>query len=223
MRPLVIVRPEPGASTTAAAAERAGLRPLVMPLFEIEPVEWQAPGTSGWDGLLLTSANAARFGGDELGRLRDLPAYCVGESTATVARDAGFSIATVGKGGVDALLALLPGGLRLLHLCGTDRRQPDSPKQTISAVPVYRASELPPPSSLPQLAGAVVAVHSPRSAARLGVVADEAGLRRETIAIVAISGEAAAAAGDGWQSVSAAAEPTDSALLALASSLCNKR
>lgn len=223
MRPLVIVRPEPGASATAAAAERAGLRPLVMPLFEVEPVEWRAPGTSRFDGLLLTSANAVRSGGDELGRLRDLPAYCVGESTAAVAREAGFSVAAVGEGGIDALLALIPGGLRLLHLCGTDRRQPDAPKQTISAVPVYRAVELPPPSSLSQLAGAVVAVHSPRSAARLGSVADEAGLRRETIAIVAISGEAAAAAGVGWQSVSAAAEPADSALLALASSLCNKR
>lgn len=223
MRPLVIVRPEPGASATAAAAERAGLLPIVMPLFRIEPVEWRAPGTSRLDGLLLTSANAVRFGGDELGQLRELPAYCVGESTAAMARDSGFSIAAVGRGGIDALLELLPGGLRLLHLCGMDRREPDAPRQTVSAVPVYNAAELPPPTSLPQLAGAVVAVHSPRAAARLGVVADDEGLRRDTIAIVAISGEAAAAAGDGWQSVSAAAEPSDSALLALASSLCNKR
>lgn len=223
MRPLVIVRPEPGASATAAAAQQAGLRPLVLPLFRIEPVEWRVPRTSPFDGLLLTSANAVRFGRDELGRLSGLPAYCVGESTAAAARDAGFSIATVGEGGIDALLELLPGNLRLLHLCGTERREPAAPKQTISAVPVYRAAELPPPTSLSQLAGAVVAVHSPRSADRLGVVADETGLRRETIAIVAISGEAAAAAGDGWQSVSAAGEPTDAALLALASSLCNKR
>lgn len=223
MRPLVIVRPEPGASATAAAAERAGLHPLVMPLFQIEPVEWQVPDTSRVDGLLLTSANAVRFGGDGLGRLRDLRAFCVGESTAAAARDAGFSIAATGEGGIDALLAFLPGGLRLLHLCGTDRRRPDAPEQTISAVPVYRAAELPPPDSLSHLAGAVVAVHSPRSAARLGTVADKAGLRRETVRIVAISPESAAAAGGGWQSVSAAAEPTDSALLALASSLCNKR
>lgn len=223
MRPFVIVRPEPGASATATAAEQAGLRPLVMPLFEIEPVEWRAPGTARLDGLLLTSANAVRFGGDELGRLRALPAYCVGESTAAMARDSGFSIAAVGKGGIDALLELLPGDLRLLHLCGTGRREPDAPKQTVSAVPVYRASELPPPRSLFHLAGAVVAVHSPRAAARLTVVADQAGLRREAVEIVAISPEAAAAAGDGWQSVSAAAEPTDSALLVLASSLCNNR
>lgn len=223
MRPLVIVRPEPGASATATAAERAGLRPIVMPLFRIEPVEWRRPGRSGLDGLLLTSANAVRFGGDKLGRLRDLPAYCVGESTAAVARDTGFSIAAVGTGGIDALLEQLPRGLRLLHLCGTDRREPDAPKQTISAVPVYKAAELPRSSSLSQMAGAVVAVHSPRSAARLAAVADDAGLRRETVAIVAISGEAAAAAGDGWESVLAAEVPTDSALLALASSLCNKR
>lgn len=223
MRPLVIVRPEPGASATAAAAEQAGLKPVVMPLFEIEPVEWRAPASTKFDGLLLTSANAVRFGGGELGRVRDLPAYCVGEATAAVARDAGLSIAVVGKGGVDSLLAQLPGDLRLLHLCGSDRRQPAAPRQTIHAVPVYRSAEFPPPSTLSQLAAAVVAVHSPRSAARMRVVADETGLRRQTIAIIAISPEAAAAAGDGWQSVSAAAEPTDSALLALASSLCNKR
>lgn len=223
MRPLVIVRPEPGASATAAAARRAGLSPVVMPLFRIEPVEWRAPGTSQFDGLLLTSANAVRFAGDELPGLGGLPAYCVGDSTAAAARNAGLSVAVVGDGGIDALLALLPKSLRLLHLCGTDRREPGAPKQAISAVPVYRAAELPPPTSLSQLAGTVVAVHSPRSAARLRVVADEKGLRRETVAIVAISSEAAAAAGDGWQSVSVAEEPTDSALLALASSLCNKR
>lgn len=223
MRPLVIVRPEPAASATAAAAEQAGLQPVVMPLFKIEPVEWRAPASNAFDGLLLTSANAVRFGGRELGRIHHLPAYCVGQATAAVARDAGLSIAAVGQGGVDALLARLPGNLRLLHLCGTGRRQPDAPIQTISAVPVYRAAELPPPSSLSQLAGAVVALHSPRSAARMRVVADEVGLPRQSIAIVAISPEAAAAAGDGWQSVTAAAEPTDSALLALASSLCNNR
>ena len=223
MRPLVIVRPEPGASATAKAAEQIGLSAVVMPLFEVEPVAWRAPRTDGFDGLLLTSANAVRCGGDELGRLRNLPVHCVGESTAAEARDAGFSIATVGSGGVDALLALIPPSFRLLHLCGADRREPCEPKQTIRSIPVYRAAERPPPEAFNDLQSAVIAVHSARSASRVAAVADEAGLRREAIAIVAISGDAAAAAGDGWQTVTAAGEPSDVALLALAASLCNNR
>lgn len=221
MRPLVIVRPEPGASATASAAEQLGLTALVMPLFTIEPVKWRAPDAAGFDGLLLTSANALRHGGAELGRLQSLPAHCVGEATAAAARDAGFSIATIGNRGVEALLDPLPAGLRLLHLCGADRIEPASPRHSIHAVPVYRAADLPALKSLKHLDSPVIAVHSPRSGSRLSQVAGEARLRRDQVAIVAISAEAAAAAGDGWESVRAAAEPSDPALLALAASLCN--
>ena len=221
MRPLVIVRPQPGASATANAAEQLGLRAVVMPLFEIEPVEWSAPDTDGFDGLLLTSANAVRYGGEQLKRLQDLPCHCVGDATAAEARDSGFCIATAGSGGVDALLAMLPPDLRLLHLSGTDRREPDDPAQTIHAVAVYRAAELPPLQSFRNLRGAVIAVHSPLSAARVAAVAQEAGIDRASIAIAAISADTAASVGEGWQTVKAAAEPNDTALLALAASLCN--
>ena len=85
MRPLVILRPEPGASATARAAAALGLDPLVIPLFVVEPVEWVAPDPAGFDALLLTSANAIRNGGAELERVRGLPAVCVGEGTAAAA------------------------------------------------------------------------------------------------------------------------------------------
>lgn len=221
MRPLVIVRPEPGASTTARAAEQLGLCTIVMPLFEIKPVDWKPPVPADFDGIVLTSANAVRFGGEGLQKLGKLPAYCVGEATAAEARDAYLSIAAVGSGGIEALLALLPPDLRLLHLCGTERRAPNVPRQTIHAIPVYRAVELPPPGSISDIDGAVVAVHSPRSASRLSAIADSAGLGRESIAIAAISADAATAAGEGWQTVEAARQPNDADLLALAASLCN--
>lgn len=221
MRPLIIVRPEPGASASASAAEQLGLKAVVMPLFVVQPVEWRAPDPTKFDGLLLTSANAVRHGGAEIDRVRDLPAHCVGEATAAAARDAGFSIASVGAGGLDALLAKLSGDMWLLHLCGRDRREPQAPRQSIRVVPVYEAVRLPPPKSPEAFEGAVVAVHSPRAASRLAELADEEGLRRETIAIAAISEEAAAAAGAGWAAAKSAAEPSDSALLALAASLCN--
>lgn len=223
MRPLVIVRPEPGANESARAAEKLGLRTLVMPLFAVESVQWDVPDPEQFDALLLTSANAVRHGGSGLSRIRDLPAHCVGGATAAAARAGGFTIASVGEGRVDALLESLPPDLQLLHLCGVHRREPQSPRQAICAVPVYRAKEIPAPEDLNTAAGAVVAVHSPRAASRLATAVDEAGLGRETIAVAAISTEAAQAAGDGWEQIAAAAEPSDSALLALAASLCNNR
>ena len=222
MRPLVIVRPEPGASATAKAAEQIGLTALAMPLFEVQPQPWPAPKAADFDGLLLTSANAVRHAGEKISQLRSLPSHCVGESTAAEARAAGLCVSTVGHGGIEALLELLPPGLRLLHLCGAERREPSAPRQSIQPLPVYRAAELPPPNGVNQLESAVIAVHSPRAASRMAEVADELGLRREGSAIAAISAESAAAAGDGWQSVEVSNEPTDAALLALASSLCNK-
>lgn len=223
MRPLVIVRPEPGASATARAAEKLGLNVIVMPIFATEPVEWRPPDSGLFDALLLTSANAVRHAGGAIGVFRSLPAHCVGEATAAAAREAGLRVASVGSGGIDALLGELPGGLRLLHLCGMDRREPRDPKQLIRALPVYRAVELAVPDNLGRIEGAVVAVHSPRAASRLAELAAQVGLQRETIAIAAISAEAVAAAGHGWERIEAAGEPNDAALLALASRLCNNR
>lgn len=220
MKPLVILRPEPGASATAAAARKAGLDLLVLPLFEIEPIQWSAPEAGDFDGLLLTSANAIRFGGLALAALRSLPVHAVGEATAAVARDFGFEVETVGSSGVDALLCCLPPDLRLLHLCGEDRRLPATARHEIVAVPVYRAAELPCPAELAQIEEAVVLVHSPRAGARLNALA---GRVRERISIAAISANAAAAAAGGWQRVEIASEPSERALLALAARLCQNR
>jgi uroporphyrinogen-III synthase len=218
MRPLVIVRPEPAASATAAAARQLGLGPVILPLFELEPVEWRASDPNDFDALLVTSANALLFGGAELARLKPLPAHCVGEATAAAARDRGFAIASIGSGGVNSLLGSLPDGLRLLHLCGAERREPAGTRQVITAVPVYRAAAIDPPAAFTSLREAVIAVHSPRAAARLADISTQ----KEFLSIAAISEAAAEAAGAGWKQVRSAAGPTDSALLALAAELCNK-
>jgi uroporphyrinogen-III synthase len=194
-----------------------------MPLFAVEPVAWRAPSPEGFDALLLTSANAIRHGGPELERLSTLPAHCVGEATAAAARDAGFAVAGVGSGGVEALLRSVPPDLRLLHLCGVDRYEPEEPSHSIAGIAVYRSETLPPPENFGRIEGSVVAVHSPRAAAHLAALATEMRIQRQSVAIAAISSRAAGAAGDGWARVEAAAEPDDSALLALASRLCNNR
>jgi uroporphyrinogen-III synthase len=49
MRRLVILRPEPGASATADRARAMGLEPVVMPLFKVEPVDWETPDAGSFD------------------------------------------------------------------------------------------------------------------------------------------------------------------------------
>lgn len=217
MRRLVVLRPEPGASATVERARDRGLDAFAVPLFRIEPVPWRAPDADLFDGLLMTSANAVRHSGGSIATLQGLPVYAVGEATAEAARLAGFEISLVGDGGVDPLLASIEPGLRLLHLCGEDRRVPQAPIQVITPLIVYRAKPVEAPD-LSLIDAAVVLVHSPRAGYRLA----ELVRRRASISIAAISEAAATSVGSGWAEVEIAEEPTDDALLALAARLCDK-
>jgi uroporphyrinogen-III synthase len=108
MRQLLLVRPEPGLSASAERARQAGLDVIARPLFRIEPLDWEAPDPHGYDGLLLTSANALRYAGSRLDGLKSLPAHAVGPATADAARAAGLKVATVGEDDLTDLLARLP-------------------------------------------------------------------------------------------------------------------
>lgn len=221
MRRLIVLRPEPGAGATVERARALGLDAVAMPLFRIEPLDWQAPEAGGFDALLLTSANAVRHGGDQLQQLRGLKAYAVGDATAAAARDAGFDIAATGDSGVERLLGSLDAGMTLLHLCGEDRTHTEA-RQSITPLPVYRADALDAPAGLAGIVGATLAVHSPRAGRRLRALAATAGIDRAQVRIAAISPAAADAAGPGWQRCEAAEAPSDEALLELAARLCDK-
>lgn len=214
MRRLVVLRPEPGASATVERARELGLEAVSVRLFEIEPLEWEMPEAGGFDGLLVTSANAARHLGTEL---RILPVYAVGEATADAARELGYAIARVGDSGVDQLLGSIDRDLKLLHLCGTDRREPRKPRQRITSIVVYRSVPVDRPD-LGTAGDAVILVHSPRAGRRLAELMGERG----SAIIAAISPAAAETVGDGWAAVESAEKPNDDALLALAARLCNK-
>lgn len=220
MRRLIIVRPEPGASASVREAAALGLDAVAMPLFAIEPLTWDVAEPGQFGGLLLTSANALRHGGEGLRKLRGLPVHAVGEATAAAARDAGFEVATSGHAGVERLLGSIDPDLRLLHLCG-EHRTPVQSSQPITEVPVYRSAQLPAPLQFSQIEGQVVAVHSARAAARVGELADQQRLDRSSVAIAAISQSAALAAGSGWQICAVAERPDSAALLALAARLCD--
>lgn len=216
MRRLIVLRPQPGASATVEKARAMGLEAVAIPLFEVQPLAWDAPEAAGFDGLLLTSANPLRHGGEGLHKLRGLPAYAVGEATAEAARAAGFDVAATGDEGIERLLGSIEADLKLLHLCGADRREPGAVRQQVTAIPVYRAAAI--DADVSDAAGAVALVHSPRAAHRFAKLAQE----KVSIAVAAISAAAADAAGPGWEQVEVADRPSDEALLALAARLCNK-
>ena len=218
MRRLIVLRPEPGAGATVERARQRGLEASATPLFEIRPVPWDVPDVRAFDALLLTSANAVRCAGPGLERLRALPVHAVGEATARAASEAGLTVASIGSGGADALLATIDPRAKLLHLCGEHRRRPADARRPITPVVAYRSKPLDPPPDFAEAQGSVVLVHSPRAGQRLAeLIAD-----RATIAIAAVSPAAADSVGSGWEAIAAADSPTADALLALAEQLCEK-
>jgi len=216
MLPLLVLRPEPGASRTADKARKLGLAPVLLPLFAAVARPWSGPDPDTFDALMLTSANASRHGGAALARYTGLPAYAVGEATADAARSAGFAQVTVGDADAAALVARIErdGHRRVLHLAGADRIDVAS-ACAITAVTVYAVEDC--PVDLPT-GDAVALLHSPRAARRFAAICPA----RERIDIAAISSAAAAAAGPGWRSVHAVARPDDDAMLELAACLCNR-
>jgi uroporphyrinogen-III synthase len=221
---LLILRPEPGASATAARATAAGFEPVVLPFFEIQPRSWAAPDAADFDALLITSSNAIRHAGRESDGLKSLPVHTVGERSAAGARDQGFIIASTGQAGIEATLvsAAQMGHRRLLWLSGEDRREPSNTHGArLDIRTVYAAKPLPIPADAAEIINCadIIALHSPRAAILFGETADALGLNRARLALIAFSPAIAAAAGDGWGGVAISKMPEDSALLSAAADL----
>ncbi|MGA1798403.1 uroporphyrinogen-III synthase [Sphingomonas sp. 4RDLI-65] len=228
MRPVVVLRPEPGNTRTADALRALGLEVRQVPLFAVAPVVWTAPDPAGFDGLLLTSANAVRHGGGGLDLFKRLPVVAVGAATAAAASEAGFAVAVTGSEDARAVVAEARdrGFARLLHLAGRDRAQSDATIDGIGdgigdgagveTVTVYASDAVPLDADIGRsFENALVLVHSARAAARLGdIVAGRAD--RARIEIVAISRAVGDAAGQDWAAVSIAPQPSDPALVSLA-------
>lgn len=221
MTKVIVLRPEPGASETVNRAKARGLDAFALPLFAIEPINWSAPEPGGFDALLLTSANAVRFGGEQLASLRGLPVHAVGKASGEAARDAGFDIASSGDAGVERLLGSLEADLKLLHLCGEDRTETDA-RQEITVVAVYRSKVIAPGPDIGVAHDQCAVLHSPRAAQRFAELVGQQGADRSDITIVAISNATAEAAGSGWKRIAIADHPTDDAVLALVDRLCDK-
>lgn len=219
-RPVLVLRPEPGAARTVARLQAKGVSARAMPLFAMEPRLWTLPEGSAATALAVTSANAVRHAGDGLHRISPLPLFAVGRATAEAASAAGLVPVWAGEGDAQDVAAALAtaGHSQFYHLCGHDHVSLGA-----GAIPLvtYEAVPVPPPNTL-LLAlrePMVILVHSPAAARHLAALVDERGVGRSHLSIAAISVNAAAAAGKGWQEVAIAAKKDDEALTDLAARL----
>lgn len=129
---VLILRAEPAAGRTAASVAALGFEPVVLPVsetrFDRQGLAAVEAGT--WSGVAFTSANAVRALASRpalAARLAGLPCYAVGERTAALARDAGFTEVAAGAGDGGALASLIAGRFRpqasrpLLYCAGAPR------------------------------------------------------------------------------------------------------
>jgi uroporphyrinogen-III synthase len=123
---VLVTRPEPDASRTAALLELRGHRAIVDPVLSVDLIPAERP-SGNFTAVAVTSATAVRVAQTnvDLDPLRALPLYAVGRRTADAAREAGFREVYDAMGDAVALARLLSASLapgsRVLHLAGEDR------------------------------------------------------------------------------------------------------
>lgn len=222
---VLAIRPEPGCSATVEAGRALGLPIEGCPLFEVRPLAWEPPPPDTVDALLLGSANAIRHGGSALTAMRGKPVYAVGDATAAAAEAAGFTVAAMGKGGLQPLLDTLAGPLRLLRLAGAEH-VPLSPPPGVEIETriAYENVPLPLPRSMAETLGrgALVLLHSAAAASHFAAECGRCGVPRNAVSLAALGRRIAEAAGESWREVRSAPEPREAALLALALDMCHE-
>ena len=217
---IFVIRPEPGLQSTLALGREMGLAIIGRPLFEVHPVGWDAPDASDFDALLLGSANALRHGGGALEGLQSLPVHAVGEATADAAREAGFTVAHVGKGGLQEVVDAAKTPIRFLRLAGAEHVALDLPDgvevdtrevYAVRPIPLTGGDEI----SL-RASDAVVLLHSAAAARHFAAEMDRRALDRGAISLACLGPRIADAAGKGWARCESAPQPDDASLLELA-------
>jgi uroporphyrinogen-III synthase len=124
----LVTRPEREGEATAARLRARGHEVLLAPLLRIEVVTDAAVSPGPWSAVMMTSRSAADAIAQHpvLDRLRGLPVFVVGRSTAAATRAAGFADIRSADGGAGDLVELIVShratlGGPLLYLAGADR------------------------------------------------------------------------------------------------------
>ena len=222
--PVILIRPQPGCDTTVEAARALGLDAHGFPLFAVTPRAWVPPPADAFDALLLGSANALRHAGPALAGYAVKPVYAVGRETADAARAAGLDVAATGSGGLQQVLAACTQDHRkMLRLTGAARVALDPPAGvTIEERVVYASEPVPmaPECATILRGGALVLLHSGEAGRHFTAECTRLSIDRGTIALAALAPRIAEAARDGWAALRVADLPSNPALLALASEMC---
>ncbi|MHA7819525.1 MAG: uroporphyrinogen-III synthase [Erythrobacter sp.] len=220
---VLTVRPQPGLAATMAAGEAMGLNMIGYPLFEVRSVAWQCPDPATIDALLIGSANAIRHGGPALEKLKSKPVHAVGEVTADVAREAGFTVATTGAGGLQKVLDQITAPARLLRISGVNH-VPLEVREGVEVTTVIAYDtvpmELPEPLRPLHDLGLTVLLHSAAAAEQFDRESRRLALERSRISLAAIGPRVASVAGEGWQAIHVSPSPNDRALLEMVSEMC---
>lgn len=106
---MLVTRPKPEASETAARLSALDIEAVVEPLLISQTLNTSLPQATGFAALAVTSGTALRALADrgELGRFLTLPVYAVGDRTAALATKLGFGKVVSAHGNVSDLVALL--------------------------------------------------------------------------------------------------------------------
>ena len=101
---ILITRPEPGATETAARVAALGFEPILAPCLTIAPTSGRLPAVRTVAAVLVTSGNALPAC---LPDFRDTPLLTVGDATAARARYLGFAAVISASGDASALAAVV--------------------------------------------------------------------------------------------------------------------
>jgi uroporphyrinogen-III synthase len=106
---MLVTRPDPDASDTAARLGALGIEGVPCPLLVHQTLDVGLPPPEGFAAIAVTSANALRALDERgvLARYLDLPLYAVGDRTAALARELGFANVTSAQGAFADLAELL--------------------------------------------------------------------------------------------------------------------
>jgi len=227
----LVTRPKEDSEAVAQALASRGLAVMIEPLLDIQPIPEASVDAAGVQGILVTSANGIRA----LARLhpdRALPVWTVGDASARVARDLGYTTVVSAGGDVETLAALVaervdPTGGALLHAAGSVNAGDLSGHLAglgyeVRRQVLYRAVTAARLS--PELEGVLdgglldlALFFSPRTAATFARLVTQAG-RQGNLARIKAYGLSANVTTElaplAWKAVRQAAEPTQAALLA---------
>jgi uroporphyrinogen-III synthase len=228
--PVLVTRPEPGASATARRLRAMGFVPHVAPLLTISPVAAALPPADRIGAIVIASRHAVP---PLPAHYHALPLFAVGDATAEAARGHGFTYILSADGDAEALAALVARSspardLPLLLAAGLGQGLYLAERLAEAGFAVERREVYAawPVTALPEAARAMI---SAGRAGRVLLFSRETALclsrlvrEPELLAgfpkldLAAISGAVAEAArGLPWRSIRVAMAPTENAVLAL--------